>query len=84
MSKVVSLRGMDLPEPGKPVEPLVSQLERLLEQAKSGEIHGISYAISFADAATASGCAGAVQNTYALIGRLHEQIDSRLRALRDE
>lgn len=40
-SKIVSLNGNDLPEPGKPNPKIVELLEQLLERAQAGETAGI-------------------------------------------
>ena len=42
MSKIVTLGGADLPEPGKPVENVVEALEEMLAEAKAGEIAGFA------------------------------------------
>lgn len=43
--KVVSLDGAPLPQPGQPNERAVDLLRRLLEQAESGKIIGVSAAV---------------------------------------
>lgn len=47
MSKVVSLDGGALPEPGEPSEGCIELLERLLEDAKNGQIHAVGVVTTY-------------------------------------
>ena len=44
---IVSMKGEPIPDPGKPVPELVEHLEKMLEQARSGEVTGITYAVLY-------------------------------------
>lgn len=47
--KVVSLRGDPIVQPGEPVEAVITEIEELLEMARSGEIKGFAAAVLFTD-----------------------------------
>lgn len=49
MSKVVSLKGTEIVAPGTPNPDVITELEKLVEMAKAGEIEGIAYAVLFHD-----------------------------------
>lgn len=53
MGNVFSIGGAT--PPGQPVEDIVELLERLLEEAKAGDIRGIAYAISLNNGCKATG-----------------------------
>lgn len=59
-SKVVSINGSTIPGPGRPSKATISELERVLEAAKSGEIVGVVMACLHADNLTSSVLAGHV------------------------
>jgi hypothetical protein len=68
MNNVVGLRGVAPRLPGVVDQKLVDHLQSLLEKATNAEIDGISYAVSFTDGASGSGCCG--RSTWALVGNL--------------
>lgn len=79
--KIVSLYGEALPEPGKPVDVCVKELERLLEQAKSGEIVAISYVVLHGDEAVSWGRSSHVHG-YKMIGASACATDDLIRIAR--
>jgi hypothetical protein len=69
MSSVVSLfKGTPIVSPGTPNPELISDLEKLLEKAKSGEITSIAYAALYSDDLTSYHWVGKM--TRSMIGSL--------------
>ena len=58
--KVVSITGLDL---DKAKQDVVACVERLLEQARSGELDGIVYAVSHFDGGSSFQLAGAASHS---------------------
>ncbi len=53
------------------VDPeLINAIEKLLREAKSGEIRGLAYAINFNDGDTANGWVNIENNVMAIIGEV--------------
>lgn len=67
MDKVVSLKGDPIHDPRTPDETVIRECERLLEEAKSGEVIGVAYATYYFDKSTNGRRAGTV--SYSLVGR---------------
>ncbi len=67
--KVISLRGDPIASRGEPHAGLIARLETLLEQARSGEICGIAFALDYQDGGYSWGCDGAI-NRAKVIGAL--------------
>lgn len=79
-SNVVGLRGAPVITPERKPDPnVVSHVKRLLEQAESGEITGISYVMHHHDTATSRGMAGL--QSYSMAGRCHQLIHEIVEAL---
>lgn len=49
--KILSLRGHAIPQPNEPNAQVVASLERLLEQARSGEVFGVAWVMTWPDGA---------------------------------
>jgi hypothetical protein len=68
-SNVIGIRGDAIVDPRMPNDYVIEKLQRLLEEAKAGEIVGFSIALSYHDKSTGSQWAGFVN--YTTVGRLH-------------
>jgi hypothetical protein len=66
--EVVSLTGKPVPVPGEPNAETVSELEKLLEAARAGEVLGGAIAFIHADGAV--NCTYAGRNTFSMVGKL--------------
>ena len=77
--KVVGLRGITPPQPGKIDPDVVKQARWLLDAAEAGQIIGLAAAVNWADDAGGNFIAGRV--TYSMIGRLHKLQNSILEIL---
>lgn len=64
---VISLRGATVPGSREPDPLVVSLLERLLEEARAGMVHGIGYAV-VCDENLATGWAGKAESHRMLAG----------------
>lgn len=49
MSNVISLNGEELLSPGETCHELITELEELLERARSGDLHGIHAVLVHSD-----------------------------------
>lgn len=54
-----------------PDEGVIKALEKLLEEAKNGDIQCMAYAISYSDAFTTNGWCGMNKNNTAMLGELN-------------
>lgn len=66
--KVISIRGEEILLPGVPNDKLITDIQELLEKAKSGEISGLAWASLHRDDATSYGWNGKL--TRGVIGAL--------------
>ncbi len=70
MAEIVAFRKGDaVPVPGQPNPDVVEALEAMLEQARSGEIHGLRMIVLHTNG-TASGVARGLLN-YSMVGMVH-------------
>lgn len=70
--KVVTISGIDLE---KSKQDVVSCIERLLEQAKSGDIDGVAYAVSHFDGASSFQSAGVASHSLlGAVSRVHYRL----------
>jgi hypothetical protein len=81
MEKVVSLTGEPLALPGEAVDSVVRCLERYLEMARSGEIHGVQIVAGCRDRTTYASFEGLI--THSMIGRAECQKQSIIEFLSD-
>ena len=70
-SKIVSLNGTEIPEPGTPDPNVISVLEQSLEEARSGKICGIVLIRTNHQLACDWYMTGHGVNSYAMLGALH-------------
>lgn len=77
--RVVSLHGGPVIAEKRPNENIVEKIERLLEQAKSGEIQGVQMIALLHDGCVQHQCAGAVQ--YNVVGMLFAAAQECVKAL---
>lgn len=68
MSNVVNLSGEEIMVPGESSEELVKTIEKLLERAKSGDLHGIHAVMVHSDQCVSS--VSTLKPTYRAIGAL--------------
>lgn len=80
MSKVTSIRGYAIPEPGQPQPEVVQELEMLLDRAKSGEVIGILWSTSHPDGTSSNHFIGRISRSmvgsaFAVMSRVSRELD---------
>lgn len=79
--KLVQLRsGHAIASPGEPDAEVVTELEDLLERAKSGQISGLAYSYTYSDGATGNRYVGVISRSqvgglFAVMSRISRQLD---------